>query len=63
MAQVSWTHLAVEDLKSIYAHISNDSENYAWRLIEKISDRVGQMKLFRLAEELFPNLRMKQSVN
>ena len=46
MAQVSWTKLAIEDLKSIYEHISIDSEQYAWRVVEKITERAGQLETF-----------------
>jgi len=54
MAQVSWTDLAIEDLRSIYEHISKDSENYAWRLIEKITDRAGQLEKFPLSGRIVP---------
>ena len=54
MAQVSWTKLAIEDLKSIYEHISIDSEQYAWRLVEKITERAGQLETFPVSGRIVP---------
>jgi toxin ParE1/3/4 len=54
MAQVSWTKLAIEDLKSIYEHISIDSKQYAWRLVEKITERVGQLETFPVRGRIVP---------
>ncbi len=54
MAQVSWTKLAIEDLKSIYEHISIDSEQYAWRVVEKITERAGQLETFPVSGRIVP---------
>jgi addiction module RelE/StbE family toxin len=54
MAQISWTDLSIEDLKSIYEHISKDSESYAWRLVEKITDIVEQLEYFPLSGRVVP---------
>lgn len=46
MVTIIWTELAIDDLQSIHEYISKDSKIYADRLIEKIINRVDQLKEF-----------------
>lgn len=40
MAKVKWTNLALDDLRSIYDYVSQDSAKYADRLMDKIIEKV-----------------------
>ena len=44
MVQINWTHIAVEDLKSIYEFISKGSKKYAQLEIIKIKTRTRILK-------------------
>ena len=44
MVKIVWTEFAIEDLKSIYDHISQDLKIYADRFIEKLISRVDQLE-------------------
>ena len=44
MVEVQWLIEAQEDLREIYDYISKDSERYASRQIEKIYDRVYDIR-------------------
>ena len=39
MAQIEWSLLAKEDLQEIYDYISNDSERYALRMVDRLVER------------------------
>jgi addiction module RelE/StbE family toxin len=40
MAKITWTNLALDDLRAIYDYVSQDSLKYADRLMDKIIERV-----------------------
>lgn len=40
MAKIRWANIALQDLNDIYEYISQDSEKYAERLIDKLMGRV-----------------------
>jgi addiction module RelE/StbE family toxin len=44
MAKVKWTNLALDDLRSIYDYISQDSAKYADRLVDKIIEKVEMLE-------------------
>jgi addiction module RelE/StbE family toxin len=44
MAKVKWTNLALDDLRSIYDYISQDSAKYADRLMDKIIEKVEMLE-------------------
>jgi len=44
MAKVKWTNLALDDLRSIYDYVSQDSAKYADRLMDKIVEKVEVLK-------------------
>ncbi len=44
MAKVSWSNLALEDLRSIHEYITQDSAKYAERLIDRIIERVDALE-------------------
>jgi toxin ParE1/3/4 len=44
MAKVKWTNLALDDLRSIYDYISQDSAKYADRLMDKIVEKVEMLE-------------------
>jgi len=54
MARITWTALAIEDLKNIYNYILNDSKIYADRIVEKIMARVDQLAYFPRAGRVVP---------
>ena len=44
MVNIIWTEYAIEDLRLIHEYISKDSKRFADRLVEKIIERVDQLK-------------------
>jgi addiction module RelE/StbE family toxin len=40
MAEIRWANIALQDLNDIYEYISQDSEKYAERLIDRLIERV-----------------------
>jgi addiction module RelE/StbE family toxin len=54
MVKVIWTEFAIEDLRSIHAHIAQDSKVYADRLIEKIITRVEQLETYPQSGRVVP---------
>jgi addiction module RelE/StbE family toxin len=44
MAKVTWSNLALEDLRAIHEFISQDSAKYAERLIDRIIERVDVLE-------------------
>jgi toxin ParE1/3/4 len=54
MVTVSWTELALDDLKSIHEYISKDSVVYAKRMVDKIISRVDQIEKFPKSGRVVP---------
>jgi addiction module RelE/StbE family toxin len=54
MAKITWSALAIEDLKNIYDYILIDSKIYADRIVEKIINRVDQLSLFPKSGRIVP---------
>ena len=54
MVRISWTALAIEDLRNIYDYILKDSKIYADRIIEKIISRVDQLANFPKSGRVVP---------
>lgn len=54
MVTVSWTELALDDLKSIHEYISRDSPVYAKRMVDKIISRVDQIEKFPKSGRVVP---------
>ena len=47
MVEINWTLHSKDDLQNIYDYISNDSEVYALRVIEKIIDATFVLEKFQ----------------
>jgi addiction module RelE/StbE family toxin len=54
MVKITWTELAIEDLKIIHAYILKDSKIYADRMAEKIIARVDQLAYFPKSGRVVP---------
>ena len=54
MVKIVWTDLAIDDLKSIFDYISQDSRRYAFDQINKIQDRVDQLINFPESGRIVP---------
>ena len=54
MAQVEWSKLAKEDLQEIYDYISNDSERYALRVVDRIVERTEKLSVHPLTGRVVP---------
>jgi len=52
MAEIIWSNIAKQDIQEIYDHISEDSELYAIRLIDKIIERVEILLLMPRAGKI-----------
>ncbi|MBS1594755.1 MAG: type II toxin-antitoxin system RelE/ParE family toxin [Bacteroidetes bacterium] len=68
MAEIVWSNVAKLDLQDIYDYISEDSEIYALRLVDKIIERVEILKQMpkagkKVAEFDNENLRELIEVN
>lgn len=46
MAKISWSNLALDDLRDIFDYVAQDSERYADRLMDKIIRRVDMLTVF-----------------
>mgnify|MGYP001599629382 FL=1 len=55
MVKINWTLYSKDDLQNIYNYISNDSEVYALRVIEKIIDTTLVLEKFPRIGRMFPN--------
>ncbi len=44
MVKIKWANLALEDLKTIYEYVAQDSPKYVDRLMDKIISRVDVLK-------------------
>jgi plasmid stabilization system protein ParE len=54
MVKITWTELAIEDLKISHAYILKDSKIYADRMAEKIIARVDQLAYFPKSGRVVP---------
>lgn len=54
MVSLSWTALAIEDLRNIYDYILKDSKVYADRIIDNIITRVDQLSYFPKSGRVVP---------
>ena len=50
---------AIEDLRLIHDYISKDSKRYAVRFIEKLFERVDQLKSFPKSGRVVPELNLE----
>lgn len=57
MAKVIWTEFALEDLRSIYDYISQDSKVYADRFIERLISRVDQLESLPQSGRIVPEFQ------
>lgn len=46
MAKITWSNLALDDLRDIFDYVAQDSEKYADRLMDKIIRRVDLLATF-----------------
>lgn len=44
MAKITWSNLALEDLRAIHDYVAQDSAMYAERLIDRIIERVDVLE-------------------
>lgn len=54
MAQIDWSKLAKEDLQEIYDYISNDSERYALRMVDRIVERTETLREHPISGRIVP---------
>jgi plasmid stabilization system protein ParE len=54
MAEIIWSDLAVEDLRSIYDFIAVDSVFYASRQVERLIARTEQLQAFPASGRIVP---------
>lgn len=57
---VYWTDTAVKHLSSIYAYISQNSPQYATRLVDSITRRSEQIASFPLSGRVVPEFETEQ---
>ena len=58
--KVSWTETAVNHLSSIYSYISQNSPQYAQRLVERLTHRSEQIAKFPRSGRIVPEFETKQ---
>ena len=58
--KVFWTETAVNHLSSIYSYISQNSPQYAQRLVERLTHRSEQIAQFPLSGRIVPEFETKQ---
>ncbi len=58
--KVLWTQTAVNHLSSIYSYISQNSPQYAQRLVERLTHRSEQIAQFPLSGRIVPEFETKQ---
>ncbi|MBE9073683.1 type II toxin-antitoxin system RelE/ParE family toxin [Microcystis sp. LEGE 08355] len=58
--KVFWTETAVNHLSSIYNYISQNSPQYAQRLVEKLTRRSEQIANFPFSGRLVPEFETEQ---
>jgi addiction module RelE/StbE family toxin len=57
---VQWTDTAIAHLDSIYAYIARDSERYALRTIDRITQRSIQIAEYPLSGRMVPEISIEQ---
>lgn len=58
--KVFWTETAINHLSSIYIYISQNSPQYAQRLVERLTRRSEQIANFPLSGRIVPEFETKQ---
>jgi addiction module RelE/StbE family toxin len=58
--EVYWTETASAHLDSIYEYIARDSERYALRTVDRITQRSLQIAQHPLSGRMIPEISMKQ---
>ncbi|QLE58042.1 type II toxin-antitoxin system RelE/ParE family toxin [Nostoc sp. TCL26-01] len=58
--KVFWTETAVNHLSSIYTYISQNSPQYAERLVERLTQRSEQIAQFPFSGRIVPEFETKQ---
>ncbi|AFY99982.1 type II toxin-antitoxin system RelE/ParE family toxin [Calothrix sp. PCC 6303] len=58
--KVFWTETAVENLSAIYNYISQNSPQYATRIIDRITRRSQQIVNFPLSGRIVPEFETEQ---
>jgi addiction module RelE/StbE family toxin len=58
--KVCWTDTACGHLAAIYAYISQDSPEYAQRVVDKLTRRSQQIASFPLSGRTVPEYELKQ---
>ena len=54
MVEIKWTNKSINDLKSIFEYIAQDSKKYASLQIKKIKERTKQLKIQPLSGRVVP---------
>jgi plasmid stabilization system protein ParE len=63
MAEIIWSNLALDDLRSIHEYVSQDSPVYAEQLIDKIIERVDLLEKHARIGKWYLNLTQIASEN
>jgi len=56
MVRINWTSIAIADLKSIAEYIARDSKRYAKLQVQKISQRVKDLKQHPQTGKIVPEI-------
>lgn len=59
MAGVIWTSLAIHDLKEIFEFIARDSPFYAEKIVDRLTQRTGQLEKFPFSGRTVPEFSDK----
>jgi plasmid stabilization system protein ParE len=57
---VFWTDTAVEHLDALYAYVARTSEEYAKRLVDRLTSRSLQIAQFPLSGRVVPEMGVEQ---
>lgn len=60
MMDVQWTNTAASHLDSIYSYIARDSERYALRTVDRITQRSIQIAEFPLSGRMVSEISIEQ---
>ncbi|MBD2488448.1 type II toxin-antitoxin system RelE/ParE family toxin [Aulosira sp. FACHB-615] len=58
--KVFWTETAIENLSAIYTYISQNSPQYAARIVDRITRRSEQIANFPLSGRIVPEFETEQ---
>ncbi|MBD2494231.1 MAG: type II toxin-antitoxin system RelE/ParE family toxin [Nostoc sp. TH1S01] len=58
--KVFWTETAIENLSAIYTYISQNSPQYAARIVDRITRRSEQISNFPLSGRIVPEFETEQ---